>query len=245
MPSQKKINGLVYKASSPSDNVYIGITITSLKERIRIHLRSVNNGSNLPFHNAIRKYKMKNIKWEIIDTAETWEKLCELEIKYIAEFDSYNNGYNLTKGGEGTFGLKHNEEWCARNSKIRKNFFKNLQNREMQSLANKKAHENNPMQAVEHSKFMEKLYKKESAREKTADGMRKYLDDPKNREVHSIQRGAKLFYVFKNGEFVGEWLTQRGCAKDLNLDYAHINRCLKGKRNSHKGYTFRYKNDIE
>jgi len=241
--SQKKINGIVYKATSPSGNVYIGITITSLKERKRIHLRSVKNDSNLPFHNAIRKYKIKNIKWEIIDKSETWEKLCELEIKYIDEFDSYNNGYNLTKGGEGTYGLKHDKEWCARNSKIRKNFFKNPQNREMQSLANKRAHIENPMQAFEHSNFMKKLYKKESAKEKTAEGMRNYLADPKNREVHSIQRGAKPFFVFKDGELVGKWLTQRGCAKDLNLDYAHINRCLNGKRKSHGGYTFKYETD--
>lgn len=243
MTKQDKVRGIVYKATSPSGKVYVGITVTPLKERKRTHLRSVKNGSNLPIHNAIRKYKMKNIKWEIIDRANTWGALCELEIKYIEEFDSYRQGYNLTKGGEGTFGLKHDKEWCVRNSKRRKKFFEDPVNRKMQSLANKRAHEENPDQAIEHSKFMKERYENKSAREKTAKGTREYLADPKNRKIHSIQRGAKPFLVYKDGEFVGEWLTQRGCARDLSLDYSHINRCLHGKRKSHGGYTFEYKDD--
>lgn len=241
MKIQKLIEGIVYKATSPSGKVYVGITITTLKERIRLHLRSVRKGSRLPFHEAIRKYKPENIIWEIIDNADRWNELCTLEKKYIKLFNSYKNGYNLTLGGEGTFGLKHDEEWCIKNSKIRKKFFQNPLNRKMQSNANKKAHIDNPKQAVEHSSFMKKRYKKETEREKTAEGMRKYLRNPHNRKIHSIQRGAKPFLVYKDEIFVGEWLTQRECARDLDLDYAHISTCLHGKRISHKGYVFKYK----
>ena len=240
MKKEKSINGIVYKATSPSGKIYIGITITSLKERIRIHLRSLKKGSRTPFHDAIRKYNAKNICWEIIDRANDWKELCELEKKYIALYDSFKNGYNLTLGGEGTYGLKYDEEWCKKNSEIRKKFFENPENRRMQSLANKKAHQDNPKQAKEHSQFMLERYKKESEREKTAEEMRKYLSDPKNREIHSIQRGAKSFLVYKNEKFIGEWLTQRECARDLNLDFSHINSCLHGKRMSHKGYIFKY-----
>ncbi|MBN2029419.1 hypothetical protein JW824_04175 [bacterium] len=240
MEKKKSINGIVYKATSPSGKIYIGITITTLKERIRIHLRSVKKGSRTPFHDAIRKYDSKNISWEIIDRATEWKELCELEKKYIRFYDSFTNGYNLTLGGEGTYGLKYDEEWCKRNSEIRKKLFQNPENRRMQSLANKKAHQDNPEQAKEHSKFMLMRYNKESEREKTAEEMRKYLSDPQNRKIHSIQRGAKSFLVFKNEKYIGEWLTQRQCARYLNLDFSHINSCLHGKRNSHKGYIFKY-----
>ena len=75
------INGIVYKATSPSGKVYIGITVTTLKERIRMHLRAVKNGSKTPFHNAIKKYKLQNIKWDVLDHAKTWNKLnCRLKI---------------------------------------------------------------------------------------------------------------------------------------------------------------------
>lgn len=241
MKNQKLVNGIVYKATSPSGKIYIGITVTSLKERIRIHLRSVNKGSRTPFHEAIRKYKSDSINWEIIDHANTWNELCELEKKYIKLHDSFDKGYNLTLGGEGTFGLKYDEEWCLKNSIIRKKFFEDPANRKMQSLANKKAHEENPHQAIQHKSFMIERYKKNSEREKTAEGTRKFLSDPKNRKEHSIQRGAKPFLVYINYIFVGEWLTQRECARELNLDYTKINSCLHGKRKSHRGYIFRYK----
>jgi len=237
----KIVNGIVYKATSPSGKVYIGITITTLKERIRTHLRGVEKGSKIPFHEAIRKYKLKNIKWEIIARAKTWDELCKLETKYIKLYDSYNNGYNLTLGGDGTFGLKHDEEWCIQNSEIRKIFFQDPNNRKMQSLANTKAHEENPNQAIEHSRFTRERYTRKSEREKTAEGMKRFLSDSANRKLHSIQRGANTFLVYKGGKFIGEWLTQRECARALNLDFGHINSCLHGKRKSHGGYTFKYK----
>lgn len=236
----KIVNGIVYKATSPSGKVYIGITISTLKERIRTHLRGVKKDSKIPFHQAIRKYKLENMTWEIIDRANTWDELCKLEKKYIKLFNSYSNGYNLTLGGEGTFGLQHDEEWCVQNAQIRKKFFQDQSNREMQSLANTIAHQENPDQAIEHSKFMRQRYTRQSEREKTAEGMKRFLSDSTNRKLHSIQRGAKAFLVCKDGKSIGEWLTQRECARALNLDVGHINSCLHAKRKSHGGYTFKY-----
>ena len=190
------VNGIVYKATSSSGKVYIGITITTLKERIRTHLRAVKKGSKIPFHEAIRKYKLKNIKLVIIDRAKTWDELCKLETKYIKLYDSYNNGYNLTLGGEGTFGLKYDEEWCIQNAKIRKNYFQDPDNRTLQSLANKRAHEENPNQAIEHSRFMRERYTRQSECEKTAEGMRRYLSDSVN---HRFSQSAKRHINITSG----------------------------------------------
>src|SRR3989338_1677359 len=233
------INGIVYKATSPSGKVYIGITVTTLKERIRMHLRAVKSGSKTPFHRALKEYKLQNIKWDVLDHAKIWNELCQLERKYIKQHNSYKKGYNLTLGREGTFGLKHDEEWCLQNSKIRKIFLQNPDNRIMQSLANKKAHEENPDQAIEHSEFMKKRYTEESVREKTAAGMKRFLSDLVNRKIHSIQRGAKTFLVYRGDKLIGEWLTQRECVRALKLNFIHINHCLHGKRKSHGGYTFK------
>lgn len=43
---------------------------------------------------------------EIYDTAMTHEELNEKEQYYIAKFDSFKNGYNLTCGGDGILGCK-------------------------------------------------------------------------------------------------------------------------------------------
>lgn len=60
----------------------------------------------------------------------------------------------------------------------------------------------------------------------------------------AIWNGAKVFLVFKDGKLVGEWLVQKFCCEELKLSRAHVNSCLKGSRNSHKGFTFKYKEVI-
>lgn len=237
----KKIDGLVYRAMSPSGKIYIGITITSLKERKRLHAKAARTGSQFPFHAAINKYGMDNILWETIESATTWEKLCELERQYIAEYDSKNNGYNATLGGEGTYGLKHNDEWCAANSQRRRVFFQDPANKRKQSIANKKAHTENPDQAKQHSAFTKKRFTEPEERRKVAAGMQTFLSDPNNRVLHSVQRGARPFLVYEGGNIVGEWLTQWQCARDLGLNVSHINACLHETRQSHGGFTFKYK----
>ena len=237
----KKITGLVYKATSPNGKTYIGITVSSLKERIRLHVKEANTGSRLPFHAAIRKYGAERIVWRIIDTASSWSALCELERKYIADHDSKKGGYNLTLGGEGTYGLKHNSEWCAANASRRIEYFQDPANRRKQSVANRKAHSENPDQARQHSAFSKRRFTKVTERGKVAAGMRTFLSSPENRILHSIQRGARAFLVYKDDKLVDEWLTQWQCARDLGLNVGHVNACLHGRRLSHGGFTFKYK----
>jgi len=53
-------------------------------------------------YNALKKYGWDNFLAEVIDTTPQDQlQLDELEIYYIAKFDSMNNGYNGTEGGHG------------------------------------------------------------------------------------------------------------------------------------------------
>ena len=56
--------------------------------------------------------KKDNFTLEVIDFAENAEELKEKEKYYIKFFNSRDRkiGYNLTDGGDGTFGRKHSEE---------------------------------------------------------------------------------------------------------------------------------------
>ena len=236
--------GVVYLISFPNGKKYIGITSTSFEERKQGHLSHMNT-SKLPVSNALRKYG-EQVIWEVIDKADNWNELCHLEKSYIIKYDSLNNGYNLTAGGDGTVGYEHSEENNIKNSQRRKKFFKNPANRLNQSIASKKAHQKNPEQALNHSKTMSQKFEDPNQRKKVADGMRKFLSNEEALKIHSIQRGAKYFLVHKDDIFIGEWLSQNQCARDLNLSVSHINRCLHNKRKSHKGYIFKYKqkNDV-
>jgi hypothetical protein len=48
---------------------------------------------------------------------ENYEELCQAEKDKIGELDSFRTGYNMTEGGEGASGYKHNEDHLEKMSK--------------------------------------------------------------------------------------------------------------------------------
>lgn len=59
-----------------------------------------SNAYNTAIHRAIRKYGIESFSFEIIEECSP-ELLSEREIYWIDYYNSYGDGYNLTKGGEG------------------------------------------------------------------------------------------------------------------------------------------------
>ena len=92
----------IYKLTSPSGKCYIGQSI-NLNSRLA-NYRLLHCKKQRHLYNAIKKYGWESFNIEIL-----WSINCDfpyiktilnkLEIKYIEEYNSINNGYNLTKGG--------------------------------------------------------------------------------------------------------------------------------------------------
>ena len=97
---------LIYKATSPSGKSYIGLTTLSLNERRDTHIRNVNNGDVTHFYTAIKKYGIDNFIWCVIeDNVTDFEILKEREKFNILKYDTFTpNGYNMTLGGDGSYG---------------------------------------------------------------------------------------------------------------------------------------------
>lgn len=97
---------VIYKATSPNNKVYIGLTRYSLEKRKYRHKCTMvsKKTRNYKFYNALNKYGFENFKWEVIDTASTYSELLKKEQYYIKLYDSKTNGYNSTIGGEGVVG---------------------------------------------------------------------------------------------------------------------------------------------
>jgi group I intron endonuclease len=100
----------VYKHTTPSGKVYIGITKQNPKKRWQ-------NGNgykhNTYFYRAILKYGWENIKHEILYEGLTKERACDLEIQLIDKYDATNpsKGYNTSTGGEcGSLGVHPSKE---------------------------------------------------------------------------------------------------------------------------------------
>ena len=92
---------IVYKITNLINNkCYIGITTQKLKERWEGHLSRLRQGDTRHLYCSMRKYGVENFKIEPIDPAETLGELLEKEQFYIEQYNSKNNGYNMTIGGE-------------------------------------------------------------------------------------------------------------------------------------------------
>lgn len=90
---------IVYKHTSPSNKVYIGITKQKACNRWRSGWGYIHN---MFFSTAINKYGWSNFKHEILYENLSKEEAIQLEIQLIAEYNSTNHkyGYNITKGGD-------------------------------------------------------------------------------------------------------------------------------------------------
>lgn len=92
--------GFIYKISNDVNNkVYIGQTRFTIEWRYKRHLECVKT-SNLHLYRAIRKYGKEHFSISKIEECEDTLLNCR-EIYWIAFYDSFNNGYNMTIGGEG------------------------------------------------------------------------------------------------------------------------------------------------
>ena len=103
----------VYKVTNKQNGkIYIGITNQGVATRWYKHISDARSNSPFPLHNAIRKYGKENFQIDFVEVVDDVEVLKEREIYWIKYYDSYNRkkGYNLTLGGDGTFGRFHSDE---------------------------------------------------------------------------------------------------------------------------------------
>jgi group I intron endonuclease len=81
--------------------VYIGQTRQGLARRRGEHVHRFNLGErDHKLYQAMRKYGIENFKFEVLCHCLKPEYLDEMERHFIAQYDSFNNGYNMTCGGD-------------------------------------------------------------------------------------------------------------------------------------------------
>lgn len=95
----KKNNYCLYKHTSPSNKVYIGITQQSVEKRWQ---NGYGYKTNHHFWNAIQKYGWNNFEHAVLIENLTEKEAKKLEKEYIALFNCCNTkyGYNKTEGGD-------------------------------------------------------------------------------------------------------------------------------------------------
>lgn len=122
---------------------YIGITCQELNQRFR---NGKGYKSSPHFNAAIEKYGWENFSHEVILSDLTEAEAKELEIEYIAKYETRNPdfGYNIARGGETAsgpdnpwFGKHHTEENKRLFSKLHKGVPKSEETKRKIGLAHK------------------------------------------------------------------------------------------------------------
>jgi group I intron endonuclease len=91
---------VVYKITNKIDGKsYIGKTIGDVEKRFQRHCRPSSRCPKI--RNAIQKYGKVNFDLEIIDIAQNEIELNKKEIYWISYYNTYEEGYNLSFGGDG------------------------------------------------------------------------------------------------------------------------------------------------
>ena len=96
------MRGFIYKITNTiNSKSYIGQTIQNVKERFYQHCATKCSKavSNMAIHRAIKKYGKSNFTVEVIEEINS-ANLNDRERYWIKYYNSYNNGYNSTKGGQ-------------------------------------------------------------------------------------------------------------------------------------------------
>jgi group I intron endonuclease len=93
--------GFIYKiANDFNDKVYIGYTNNAVRRKVE-HFSPCQFKRKTKLYNAIRKYGIERFYFEVLYCSEDEHScLSIMEQYFIKEYNSYNEGYNSTLGGD-------------------------------------------------------------------------------------------------------------------------------------------------
>ena len=211
------------------EKYYVGQTVKAMEQRAGKNGRgygALDETCNNKFANSIRKWGWDAFECRVLE--EVYEEdLDELEKFYIEQFDSYENGYNMTRGGEGTRGYN---AFANKTEEEMKEIKKNM------SIGVKKRYKD-PKEREKTGEASKTYWKNPERRKKQSEAMKSYLEDPEVRkkcgkpgEKHV---NAKNVYCNElNIIFSYVKLAEKYCINVLNSKIGPIRNVCNGKAKS-------------
>lgn len=254
---------IIYKAKNVINNkCYIGQTSKCLEVRKKEHLHK-----GYYFYNAIQKYGMDNFKWFVLCDCDTKKELDEMEFHYIKQYHSHISewGYNLTYGGEGTFGYKHSKESRLKNSlrnkgktipyDVRKKISESLKGRVFSIEHIKKISESlkDRVFSTEHKNNISKNHHNVNGSNNPMFGKHHTEEAKKKMSINSSGdnhpmfgiRGenhclSKSFVIIYPDGYIKNIKGLKNFCKINNLDSSAMRKVAQGKQKQHKGFKCEY-----
>lgn len=224
---------VLYIHITPNKKVYIGISSKSnINERWRSG-RGYQN--NTYFYRAILKYGWKNIEHKILFDGLTEEEAKQKEIETIAKYKSNNKkfGYNLSIGGESSYGYKHTKEQIEKQKKNRSKPQYTEDTRLKMSVASKKNWEN-----PQYKEKMKEIHRESFKNGRIVHNKGKHLSIETKQKLRQTRKVKPIKCLETNEIYRGT----RDVAEKLNVDRRKVMRILRKEKGfvSVKGYHFEY-----
>jgi group I intron endonuclease len=240
------LNSGIYKIiNNESGKIYIGSAI-DLKRRKREHFSRLLNKihENRYLQRAYNKYGKDKFEFIVIEKVDA-VNLINTEQIYLDKFQSYDFkvGYNLAKIAGSSLGLKRTPEQVNNLLKARnvKPFFVYNLNGDCLGEFLNKTHASifigiKPSSA----NIIECL----NWKKKTLNGKFCIYKHEINRlkeriEFCAVRRG-RPFIIYNNTGVHQKFYNQTECARVYCISNKNISACLKGSKKTHKGYKFKY-----
>lgn len=239
------ITGIIYKYTSPSNKVYIGQTTNEEQRKKNFKCKELYSG--IKFDCARKKYGVSdNWKYEVIskknylNNEDASFDLDLLEVYYIAEYDSYNNGYNSTFGGDGSSGVIVSEETRKKKSEAVKGEKNPFYNRYHTKETKKKISETKKgTQVGNKNPFFGRKHTEESLRKIREAHLGKHPTE-ETRKKMSENRSISIIQLNIGNGIIKNWKSAKEASIELNIDRSAITKCCKGKLKTAGGYIWKY-----
>lgn len=227
----------IYKITTPTGRVYIGKTKNFVK-RMDVYRCNKTKGQTM-IYNSIRKYGLSAHKVEVIDSFRSCKKYADgKEIFHIRSQMSrrnkweslydYNNGINLTDGGDGALGTKRSAESVQKQINTM---------RDRGVLGSKKGRKLRPETIEKHRKNMigNKI------------NLGRKLSEERKRQISIQQKGRTNPTVWKkvnmydlNGVFLQQFESVKDALKGSGMSCSGFRKLISGITVKPKKFIFKF-----
>lgn len=247
---------IVYRHTSPTGKIYIGITNQQPQKRWK---NGLGYSDNPFFYNAIKKYGWENFTHEILYESLSAEDACRIEEELIAKHKSYEReyGYNIALGGEANKPTEQtkqkislavrskweNEEYKKKTSQKMRGLKRSAEGRQNIGAAQKKRFEN-PEERKKVSEAQIGKKRTESAKQKTSESLKQYYANEENiermRKIRAVSNRMALGKKVLCVETGAVYETISDAAAEMKIQHSNISYVCKGKRKTAGGYHWAY-----
>lgn len=198
---------VIYKITNKiNGKVYVGQTTRDFEIRKQEHIdNAFMYNINTHIYCAMRKYGLENFDFDIICEAKNIEELNYLETKYIVQYDSVRNGYNMSYGGD------NNVMFCKKTAEKHDAVMRSDEVRKKISQSMKKYRKEHPWTEEQKRKFAESKYgNKNFAGHHLTPEHREAINKKLRKKVHCIDENKNVIAKFNSVRDAAKWWWQNG-----------------------------------